>query len=447
MKKSLFLDFLKDNILTLFTGSEIIGEEVSSPRDNCVAQGEAGAIKIKFSRKDNYRIIIKRAQPFKNFEIHLVKSIIEEMSKVYELKFFENYKHSVETMIIEKAICKSLTNSSSKTIALILNELTYWAQRTYEGKNMIFGCIVTRNKYGNKNTNNNLHISKALSRDFSALLTDGENTFIEISSDGYITDYISYMKQHEYNLYAPYKQLKLATLSVGSKVGIALNQEGDILIFKDKSLLFAKRSGKWVCYSHEEIVSKLSEKAGDHEDVRKAIYLSALDTSFNRYGGCIVHLNNTELSNVLKHIDDPDVIDQGSYDTIQEIRRNKSFFSELEMLGKDDNSFDNFLREEKCVKSATLKQLIKGRKFQELDRKFRQDIIAMDGATIISYDGTIIAVGAIIKIEAGSSEGGRLAAAKTLSNYGFAIKISNDGTMQGYKMDKNKLRAKTIFVL
>ena len=447
MKKNLFLEFLKDNILTMFTGSEIIGEEQSTPRDNCVAQGDAGAIKVKFSRKDNYRIIIKRAQPFKNFEVHLMRSIIEEMGKVYDLKTLEDYKHTVETMIIEKAICKSLTNSASKTLALILNEMTYWAQRTYEGKRMIFGCIVTRQRHGKKNINSNLHISNILRKDFSALLTDGENSFIEVSADGYITDYISYMKQYEYNLYVPYKQLKLATLSTGAKIGIALTQQGDILIFKDKCLLFAKRSGKWVCYSHEEIVDKLSEKAGDYEEVRKAIYLTALDTSFNRYGGCIVHLNNTELSNVLKHIDDPDVIDKNSYEIIQQIRKNKSFFFELEKLGQEENDFEEFLKEDKCTKSATLKQLINGRKFQELDRKFRQDMLAMDGATIISYDGTIIAVGAIVKIEAGSSEGGRLAAAKTLSNYGVAIKISNDGTMQGFKMDKNKLRAKTIFVL
>ena len=255
------------------------------------------------------------------------------------------------------------------------------------------------------------------------------------------------MKQYEYNLYSPYRQLKLATLSTGTKVGICLTKQGDILIFKDKNLLFAKRGGRWICYSHEEIVSKLSEKAGDSEDVRKAIYLSALDTSFNGFGGCIVHLNNSELPNVLKHIDDPDVLDKSCYDTIQEVRKNKSFFTLLENLNSETESFDDFLKDEKCVKAATLRQLIVGRKFQELDRKFRQDLIAMDGATIIDYDGTIIAVGAIIKIEAGSSGGGRLAAAKTLSNYGVAIKISNDGIIQGFKMDKNKLRSRTIFVL
>jgi hypothetical protein len=109
--------------------------------------------------------------------------------------------------------------------------------------------------------------------------------------------------------------------------------------------------------------------------------------------------------------------------------------------------FEKFVTEEKCVKTATLTKLISGKKFQDLDRKLRQELIAIDGATVIDYDGTILAVGAIIKIEAGSSGGGRLAAAKTLSNYGISIKISNDGSMQGFKIDKNKLRAKTVFVI
>ena len=446
MKKTQFLNFLQNDILPLFTGSEIIGEEPSSSRDNCVAQGDAGSIKIKFSRNDTYRIIVKRAQPFKNFEVHLIKSIIDEMNKIYSIKAVEEYKLGIENMIIEKAICKSLTNTASKTLGLLLNEMTYWSQRTYEGRRMSFGCIVTRKKAGTK-TNPNLHISKFIEKDFSALLTDGKNSFMEISCDGYVTDYICMVKQIDYDLYAPYNQLKLATHSTGSKIGICLTEEGDLLIFKDKSLLFAKRGGNWVCYSHEEIVDKLSERAGEYEDVRKAIYLSALDTSFNRTGGCIVHVNNSESINVLKHIDDADVLNKDSFDSIQQIKKDQSFFSYFEKENEETPAYENFLMENKCIKSATIRQLIKGRKFQELDRKFRQDLIAMDGATVIGYDGTIIAVGAIIKIEAGSSGGGRLAAAKTLSNYGVSIKISNDGSMQGFKMDRNKLRAKTIFIL
>ena len=78
MVKSRFLEFVQDYILRMFTGSEVVGEEESSPRDNIIAQGDSGSIKVKFDRTDNYRIIIKRAQPFKSLEINLIKSIIEE---------------------------------------------------------------------------------------------------------------------------------------------------------------------------------------------------------------------------------------------------------------------------------------------------------------------------------------------------------------------------------
>ena len=194
-------------------------------------------------------------------------------------------------------------------------------------------------------------------------------------------------------------------------------------------------------------MGKLAEHAGEVDEVRKAIYLSALDTSFNRCGGCIVHVNAGDSKNVLKHIDIADVLTKESYDYLQQEKINQSFFVKLEDNVAEIPNFEDFLAEERSAKSAALIKLIRGRKFQELDRKFRQEIIAIDGATIIDYDGTIIAAGAIIKIEAGSTGGGRLAAAKTLSNYGISIKISNDGSMQGFKIDKNKLRAKPLFVI
>lgn len=446
MNKIRFLEFLHDYILKMFTGSEIIGEEMSSPRDNIIAGADGGAVKVKFSREDNYRIIIKRAQPFKNFEMHLIRSIIEEMHKINDLNITDDYKKGLKNLIIEKAICKSLTNSSSKTLSALLTEMSYWSQRTYEGNQTELGFIVTNKKIGSK-TNANLHISKFLQKDFSALLSDGQNSFLEISADGFVTNYISPAKFADTSLFAPYKYLHLAMLCTGSKIGICLSEQGDVLVFKNKSLLFAKKGGVWLCFSHDEIISKLSEHAGEYEEVRRAIYISALDTSFNRCGGCIVHVNSGDSYNVLKHIDEADVLYKDSYDFIQQEKINQSFFGGLENNTTEVPTFDQFLYEEKCLKTATLQKLIDGKKFQELDRKFRQELIAIDGAVVIDYDGKILAVGAIIKIEAGSSGGGRLAAAKTLSNYGISIKISNDGTMQGFKMDRNKLRAKPIFAI
>lgn len=446
MKKERFLNFVQDNILSMFTGSEIVGEEESSPRDACVAQGAGGALLIKFDRNDNYRFVIKRVQPFKNFELSLVKSIIEEVGTIYNNKVSDDFIKGLEGLVIEKAICKALSSPSSSTLATLISNINQWGLRTYEGKKTQFGFIIT-NKICGKQTNINLHISRILKRDFSALLSDGKNTCIELSRDGYLTGYVSLPKAENQNLLAPYKFLKMANLCSGTKIGVCLLTEGDILIFKDKTLLFAKRNGKWVSFAHEEIIGKLSDRSDEVEEVRRAIYLSALDLSFSKDGGCIVHVNNGDKFNVLKHINATDVLFKDCYDFIEQETINQSFFRMVDEWENEIPTFENFIQEERCVKSANLIKIINGRKFQELDRKLRLELLGIDGATIIDYEGNILAVGAIIKIEAGSLGGGRLAAAKTLSNYGISIKVSADGSIEGFKMDKNKLRVKPIFII
>ena len=75
--------------------------------------------------------------------MHLIRSIIEEMHKINDLNITEDYKKGLKNLIVEKAICKSLTNSTSNTLGLLLNMLSYWGQRTYEGKHVSLGFVVT----------------------------------------------------------------------------------------------------------------------------------------------------------------------------------------------------------------------------------------------------------------------------------------------------------------
>lgn len=443
MNKQNFLNFIENNILSLFTGSEVVGSEESSSRDACVAQGANGSVLVKFSKSDDYRYIIKRAQPFKNFEIAIIKSIIAEMSKIYSNKIAQEYRLQIEHIITEKAICKSITPNYA-TLQTLLSNLTNWSMRTYEGSHTSFGFILNHKKA--KETNQNLSINNFLTKDFSALLSDGVNTFMEISADGYLMGYVTAPRISKEDLFVPYDYLKMANLCTGSKIGVCLLAEGDILLFKDRSLIFAKRSGNWVCFTHEVIIDKLADRVGESEDVRKALYLSSLDTSFNRCGGCVVHVSNGDRYNVLKHINSADVLEEDCYNHIMQESKSKSFFSELNSE-QDYEPFSEYIKQDKCSKTANLVRIINGRKFQELNRKLRAELLAIDGATIIDYDGTILAVGAIIKIEAGSTGGGRLAAAKMLSTYGMAIKISNDGSIQGFRMERSKLRVKTLFVI
>lgn len=446
MKRERFIQFLQDNILSLFTGSEIVGEEESGPRDACVAQGAGGTMLVKFNREDEIRFIIKRVQPFKTFEISLVRSILEEMKVVFKASLASDLVKALEVQIIQKAICKALSKSASATLDSILTLITSWGLRTYEGKKAQFGIVVTSKKCG-KDTNANMRIDKVLKKDYSALLSDGINTCLMVSANGFLLGYQTLLKSPKQNLFAPFDYLDIANICVGAKIGICLVAEGDVLVFKDKQLLFAKRNGSWICFTHEEIISKIAERSGEAEEIRRAIYLSALDTSFARGGGCLVHVNNGDRLNVLKHIDCADLLFEDCYDYKQQEAINNSFFQGIDDNQKEIVPFEEFLKQSKCSKSANLIRIIAGRKFQELDRKLRAELIGIDGATIVDYDGNILAVGAIIKIEAGSVGGGRLAAAKTLSNYGVSIKISADGAIEGFRMDRSKLRVKPLFAI
>ena len=97
MTKEQFINLTKNVILPLFTGAQIVGEEISSGRDSEVAQGANGAMLLKPNKQDEYRLIIKRNQPFKNKDISLVKFIMTELMLVDEYEAFDGaYKKNLQ---------------------------------------------------------------------------------------------------------------------------------------------------------------------------------------------------------------------------------------------------------------------------------------------------------------------------------------------------------------
>lgn len=429
----------------MFTGSELVGEEPSTVRDALVAQGAGGSLLVKFNRNDEYRYQIKRIQPFKRYEVTLVKSIITELGQLRDQNIDETYFKTLQNFVIERAICKSVNESSYETLLEIVASLNKWSSRTYEGKNVTFGFLLCNIKAGDK-TNPNLHVSKILQENFSAVLGDGINTCYKISSDGYLLNYITLSKSKDQNISAPYEYIDMANVCYGSRVGVSLTAMGDILIFHEKNLVYAKHAGVWTRYSHEEIIDRISDNANEMADrTRKAIYLSALDVSFAKTGGCVVHLDKSSESTFLSSINEADILMENYYKIKQEQKQPRLDDEELKI--EEVVPYSEFIASERCGKVANIRSMVSGRKFSDLSRKLRQELLSVDGATVIDNDGDIVAVGAIIMIENGSFSGGRLAAAKTLSKYGVSLKISEDGQIQGFKFDKHKMKSAPIFML
>ena len=82
MVKQEFYEIVEKLIVPLFTGSYLAGETESSSRDLEVALGKSNSILLKPTKLDDYRLILKRGQAFKSFEVNLIRAIISEINNV-----------------------------------------------------------------------------------------------------------------------------------------------------------------------------------------------------------------------------------------------------------------------------------------------------------------------------------------------------------------------------
>lgn len=452
MEKEKFVSYVKDLILPLFTGSEIIGEESSSNRDSEVALGPSGTMLIKGTKLDEYRLILKRSQAFKLSDVVLLKAIIKEIQNVSELNLEDKiYETRMLQTAIERAICYSLSETAGDTLLVIIMELTNLSNKTYEGKRLDFGIIV--NEYQTSEIQSqNRYCSSLFKSDFFAPLTNGINSAVEFGRDGYLIGYVPLEKVRNYPTIAPLEYTNIARICNEKRIGLVLSTNGEILIFKNRALAFCKKRGSWESFFHEEIINLLSSTTSHTiKEIRKSIYLTALDSSFAGSGACLVCLNKDRSELALDRININDIISPEHFEVkkraINEEARKLYNIDTNNNSIDDDEDFYTYTNIENNKKTDCINKLVSGKKFQELNRKLRQELAGIDGATIIDWDGTIIAVGAIIKIEAGSTGGGRLAATKSLAKYGVALKVSVDGTIQGFTRDKRNNKVKELFTV
>lgn len=449
MDKQEFYEIVGKLIVPLFTGSYIAGEIESSSRDMEVALGKMNSILLKPSKLDDYRIILKRGQAFKSFEVEIIRSIISEFNQIANLNIQDKmYLSKLQNMATEKALIESLTENGSETVLGIINGLEKWASRTYEGSTVALGIMV--NLSANADEVNQVHFSQILNSDFFALFTDGRSSFIEFDKHGFMLGYMNIKNPKSVPTISPYVFDRVARICNDKRIGIVLTEMGDILIFYARQLIFAKRNGNWCVYSHDEVIRLLQNNVSyTAKEIRRAIYNTALDCSFAYKGACIVYLNKDKSKEALNHINAGDIISESHFIIKKEMELEEAgklynLGNASKIIEKFSLSYEDFLNRNNFTKTMAIRRIIAGKKLFELDRKLVEEMTSVDGATIIDYDGTIISVGAIIKIEAGSQGGGRLAATSTMAKYGIAIKVSQDGILQGFGVDKNN-KVKQIF--
>lgn len=341
-------------------------------------------------------------------------------------------KKSLYRATIQNGIARWLAgDQKNNNIGALFDELETWAVKTYEGKNVTMGFII------NPEAESNFSVGKQkwlnfMHDDASAMLTDCIHSVIELDAQ---CNYVAYHSLSEgnripgcklsYKTPLRFSQM-IQTLVRDKKCGVFLLNNGDIVLAKDQEVRFVRRNLRWLNLSYSAFRNALqpfveknngasAASVAKMECLLESIFASVLDVSFSHSGGIIAVVGTSW---------------PGS--TLVDSRENKPILAPCDDLLSSAYDVGENNEDIRALKRVILKQLIAGKPFDKLDRKLRGELLGLDGACIIGRTGKVQAFGAIIQNDSGSLGGGRGAAARKLSEYGMAVKISTDGYIEVY---------------
>lgn len=360
------------------------------------------------------------------------KAKLESKNNFLRLKkdFLGSYLDFCCQEAVLSSVCNELTGNNTEKLIEIICSLEKWSQKTYEGRKVPFGFIINCDKKGPKSAEDYVSFLKS---EHSAAFSDGVFSAVLLDQDGRVLRHeaLTYSNVHEnidtlHAALAPTRFRNFTDLCDGSNIGILALSNGDILLIKNKQLEFAKRNGVWSAYgwgafvqpcifgalgSNDKLDSEVKER------LARVIFQTWLDVSFSHSGGCLAVVNSN-------HSDNNPALE----DALKNCLLSKPLAKEFQRkVGKEKatalNQKNHII---KCLVSYN-NRTKKTTPFFSLSDKLRAELLSLDGATVITDEGNILATGAILLISSGSEGGGRLAAARELSKYGFSAKISEDG--------------------
>lgn len=405
MDEALLREVSHAYLLPFFSGASIDATSVpSKASDSTVAFVNPQTIGFKVNRADDYRLQFRRDQPFaqktdparETRVIEAYVTVLERMSDELKGPLKDDLLSTFQRRVVAEAAAEP---GEGANLLTVIDQMALWATRLYEGAPIASAIGIDPTVSGLKS----LPLKNLAEQDFFAVLSNGFDTMLTLSKHLNFTGHVVLDATPSARGYCPWRHSAIAAWTSGGKgrIAVVLNRLGEILIFRDGQLLFARRSGKWNFLTHGPIIRQMG--VPKDEDIRKAIYETALDASFARTGACIGVIAAGGMKSAEGMIADTDWLSKGLSD-----------------------------------KAKAIARIVNTKKFHELDRTVRQELAAIDGATVIDHEGTIVAVGAILRIEGGSTGGGRTAAAKQLATLGLGVKISQDGGISGYRRDSKK---------
>lgn len=355
-------------------------------------------LSLRCNKDPKKSVRITRPQAFSKDELGITEVFLECTGRIYD---DWNKPYRPDTMASSMTDMVTCALGKNPFIREVVSALSSWSQQTYEGVPISFSIGIDP-----KATcpDPSIKFYEILDEDFLKVLSNGYDTLLVFSDEGKLAEHCSIgdsdPDQNADKIYCPFRFRHIAAWTDDSnRVAITLNRNGEVLVYKSGRLLFAKRRGDWRYFAHVPVIKHLTKDGLPRKSspaLRTAIYLAALDAAFAKTGACL------------------------GVSVASEVVECKKLIIPPERFGAD--------AQDESSKRKTLEIIVAGRKFQEIGRQLRLELLSIDGATVIDTKGNILAIGAILKVSGSATTGGgRQAAAETLAKHGLGIKISNDG--------------------
>lgn len=390
MNEGEFRRLLEKYLLPLLPGTHLGKTRLSTLKHKLVAYKSPIAIVLKPSKTANYRLELLRSQRFATEEKRLVEIFGQELAGVLdqsEASYFDDLMSFLPRRVISTFLPGTRGRS---TLERAIHLFETMASQSYEGRPVVASLGISGSILGP----GPVLLDELWREDFARALSNGFDSMYLCSSNARVFNIASLPTPRVVG-YAPNRLGPIADwCNNEQRVAVVLNRSGEVLVFKDRRLQFAKRRGSWRYYAHETVVSRL--RVGT-KSLRRAVYESCIDVSFGRAGGCLAVLAAGKSKRLARKVHLGDLITDQKHTRTRLVSR------------------------------------VTGRPFQRLDRRLRQQLLSMDGAVVLKHSGEILAAGSIIKVPSGSTGGGRTAAARALSSLGLGIKISADGPITGFQ--------------
>jgi hypothetical protein len=391
----------QEYLCPLFSGAWLEDAAPSTSQEQRVARRDSRALAFKVDEADDYRLTLRRSEKFGLPAQQIVRAFVDvlrEIEPALSTSYAPDVLRTLQKKVLARAIARGEMHDS---LLATVDWLEAWADRSYEGQPVraAFG-------FDPQAAGGELTLDQFCSLEFSAVLTNGIDTMVLADSRGHLVGHECLNPPPTLPSFAPQSQAAFAAWAVDGRIALVLTGMGEILIFKDSQLLFAKRSGRWHFLTHRPIVTRMP--VPNSVSIRRAVYESCLDASFASGGACI------------------GVIMKGRGEQWREVVMREDHLSNQDSL-----------------KARGLALMIGDGSFAELDRRLRLELLSIDGALVLDHRGTVLAAGAILKIPGGSTGGGRLAAARVLASLGMGIKVSQDGSIVCF----HKEEAEPVFSL